>query len=140
MKDEIGIVGAGFMLGSMGFFNVMADESAALAPAPTPGLANEEVRLWYNAQLKTIDTSGPLTEVTAARVNAARNAIKQQARDMMADRAAAEQLAKDRPLEPLQYYIDKYSKQGYQGEALWKKIIESATRPNAAVNKRFGIQ
>ncbi len=59
---------------------------------------------------------------------------------MMADRAAAEQLAQERPLQPLQYYSDKYSQQGYQGEALWEKIIERSNVANEAVNKKSGIQ
>jgi hypothetical protein len=59
---------------------------------------------------------------------------------MMADRAAAEQLAKERPLQPLQYYVDKYSQQGYQGESLWEKIIERSNVPDEVVNKQFGIQ
>jgi hypothetical protein len=59
---------------------------------------------------------------------------------MMADRAAAEQLAREQPLQPLEYYIQKYSSQGYQGDALWQRIIEGAKTPNKVVNAKFGIQ
>jgi RHS repeat-associated protein len=103
-------------------------------------LSSAEVRFWYNAQVTAIDTSGPLTEETAAAVNAARNALKQQARDMMADRAAAKQLEAEQPLRPLEYYIDKYSREGYTGESLWERIIEGATTPNQSVNNQFGVQ
>ena len=70
----------------------------------------------------------------------ARNALKQQARDMMSDRPAAELLARERPLEAFDYYVDKYRKQGYSGEALWDRIIKGSTSPNADVNSKFGIQ
>jgi len=103
------------------------------------GLSNAEVRSWYSTQVKAIDTSGPLIRATAERVHNARNALKQFARDMMADRAAARQLAREQPLRPFEYYVDKYSSQGYTGEALWKRIIDGSTTPNASVNKRFGV-
>ncbi len=103
-------------------------------------LSNTEARVWYNQQLETLDTAGPLTESTAARVHGARNALKQQTRDLMSDRPAAEQLARERPLEPFQYYVDKYTAQGYKGEALWQRIIQSGATPNPTVNSKFGIK
>ncbi len=104
------------------------------------GLTNAEVRTWYNTQVRSLDTSGALTRETAEGVHDARNLLKQQARDMMADRSTAAQLAKDHPLQPFEYYVEKYSKQGLEGEALWKRIIEGGTTPNATVNKQFGIK
>jgi hypothetical protein len=103
-------------------------------------MSNADVRAWYNDQIKALDTSGPLTEITARRVHDARNTLKQQARDMMADRAAAEQLTRDRPIEPFDHYVQKYEAQGYDGQALWVRIIEGGTTPNSAVNKKFGVE
>ena len=102
-------------------------------------LSNTDARILYNNRLKQIDTSGPLTLETAARVHAARNTLKQEIRNLMADKGAAEQLANEQPLRPLEYYIEKYSAEGYQGEALWKRIIEGGTTPNKTVNQKFGL-
>ena len=104
------------------------------------GLSSADARRWYNAQLQALDTSGPLTRETAMRIHGARNALKEKARAMMGDRAAATQLAKEKPLQPFEYYVQKYSEQGYKGEALWKKIIESGSTPNRVVNEQFGIK
>jgi hypothetical protein len=103
-------------------------------------LSNAEVRTFYNQQLKALDTSGPLSEATAMRVHDARNALKLEARDLMSDRAAAAQLARERPVMPFEYYVDKYSTQGYKGDALWQRIIKGSTTPNPAVNSKFGIK
>jgi hypothetical protein len=120
---------------------VAVDELAAVkSGAPRGYLSNAEARAWYNTEVKRIDISGPPTRETAARVIAARNALKQQARDMMADRAAAEQLAKEQPLQPLEYYVGKYAKQGYTGESLWHRTIQGGVTPNAVVNKKFGVR
>jgi len=104
------------------------------------GVSNAEVRAWYNTQVKVLDSSGPLTRASAERVYEARNALKQQARNMMADRATAAQLAREQPLRSFDYYVDKYSSQGFNGEGLWKRIIDGGTTPNASVNKKFGVQ
>ena len=58
----------------------------------------------------------------------------------MSDRAAAEQLSRERPLEPFQYYVDKYTAQGYKNEALWQRIIQGSTTANPDVNSKFGIK
>lgn len=103
-------------------------------------LSNTEVRTFYNQQLKALDTSGPLSEATAIRVHEARNALKLEARDLMSDRAAATQLAREQPVQPFQYYADKYSAQGYRDDALWQRIIQGSTTPNLTVNSKFGIK
>ena len=58
----------------------------------------------------------------------------------MSDRAAVEQLARERPLEPFQYYVDTYTAQGYNNEALWQRIIQGGTTANPDVNSKFGIK
>jgi RHS repeat-associated protein len=103
-------------------------------------LSNAEVRAWYSPRAKAVDTSGPLTRRTAERVHGARNGLKAEARGMMADRAAAAELDLTQPLRPIEYYIEKYTAQGYSGEALWERIIKGGTTPNSAVDAAFGVQ
>ena len=104
------------------------------------GLNNPQVRVWYNEKLKQLNTNVEFTESNARILNNQRNNLKSQARDMMINRSAAAKLEKTDPLRPFEYYVEKYSKQGYTGEALWEKIITGSAKPNAAVNKRFGIK
>jgi hypothetical protein len=115
--------------------------AAEQAAIPAPGtLSLAQTRAWYNQMVQAIDTSGPLTRELAQRVFDQRNAIREQARDLMADRGIAADLARRFPLRDFQYYVDKYSSQGYSGEALWKRIIEGAKTTNQAINQRFGLQ
>ncbi|MBN1959658.1 MAG: hypothetical protein JW841_01820 [Deltaproteobacteria bacterium] len=102
-------------------------------------ITTAQVRSWYSHEVKKINTSGPLTRETAERVTSARNMLKQQAREMMADREVAVQLAKDKPLRPIEYYVEKYSQQGFHGEALWKRIIHGSKTPNVSINKKYGV-
>jgi RHS repeat-associated core domain len=104
------------------------------------GLSNAETRLWYNKQLKSLDTSVSFTEENAMLLHGQRNTLKSQAREMMEDRASAKLLDKTDPLRPFNYYVEKYSAQGYSGESLWQKIIQGASTPNAKVNSKFGIK
>ena len=59
---------------------------------------------------------------------------------MMADRAVAAELARTQPLRPLEHYVEKYSVQGFSGEALRRRIIRGGTTPNPAVNAAHGVQ
>lgn len=105
----------------------------------TRKLSNEEARELYNSALKNLDISGIPDRATAQKVVEARNALKQVVRDAMADTEAAKQLAQERPLQPLEYYEQKYSAQGYQGDALYLKIIEVSTKANQEVNAKYQI-
>jgi RHS repeat-associated protein len=104
------------------------------------GLTNAQVRQWYNAEMQKIDTNGSLTEKFARQVYEQRNAIKVQARELMADKVSAAELDIVRPIEPFEYYVEKYSAQGYSGEELWARIIQGSVTPNADVNAKFGIK
>jgi RHS repeat-associated protein len=114
--------------------------AAGEGPFAAGGMTNAEVRAWYAARVRTLDTSGPLTAETAARVHAARNALKAEARGMMADRAAAAELGRTQPLRSFEYYVEKYTQQGFSGDALWERIIQGGTTPNAAVNAAHGVR
>jgi len=102
-------------------------------------LMNAEVRQWYDPLAKSININRLPTEANARAVHAERNALKQQARDLMANRAAAARLEKNYPIRDFDYYVKKYSEQGYKGEALWMRIMEGGQTPNAAVSERYGI-
>ena len=116
------------------------DETASGYRFAARGLSNAEVRAWYAARVRTLDSSGPLTRESAARVDAARNTLKAEARGLMANRAVAAELARTQPLRPLEHYVEKYSVQSFSGEALWGRIIRGGTTPNTAVNAAHGVQ
>jgi RHS repeat-associated protein len=103
-------------------------------------LSDTAARKWYNDAVKQIDTNLPLTRESAEQVHAQRNALKRQARDLMADRDEAARLDLDYPLQDFDYYVDKYTAQGYHGEHLWERIMQGGTTTNPAVNQQFGVQ
>jgi hypothetical protein len=116
------------------------DETASGYRFAARGLSNAEVRAWYAAPVRTLDSSGPLMRESAARVDAARNALKAEARGMTADRAVAAELARTQALRPLEHYVEKYGVQGFSGEALWGRIIRGGTTPDPAVNAAHEVQ
>jgi RHS repeat-associated protein len=106
-----------------------APKASPTSPEPAPASrcpgapsnatpSNEASRVWYNEQLKKININVPASEANARTINAARNALKQQARDLMADRAEAARLDQNFPLKSFDYYVEKYRAQGFEGEAL----------------------
>lgn len=68
-----------------------------------------------------------------------RNKYREQARQLMKDRKLAKQLEVNNANLPFEYYINKYLNQGYTGDYLYDKILESSTRSNSLVNKELGI-
>ena len=104
-------------------------------------MSNSAAREWYNAQLGQLSqTYFAPTRQGALMAHTQRNALKIQARQMMADRNAAKLLDQTNPIRSFDYYINKYGGQGLQGEALWNRIIQGSHTPNAGVNLRFGIK
>jgi RHS repeat-associated protein len=97
---------------------------------------NFEARTWYETKVAKIDVSGPPSETLARSVHAQRNALKRQTRDMMADTEEAARLDKNYPLQDFDYYVEKYSKEGLEGDDLWNRIIDSSQRPNKEVTER----
>ncbi|AKA69823.1 phage protein [Clostridium scatologenes] len=57
----------------------------------------------------------------------------------MKDRELAEYLDTNHSNLPFEYYEKKYLKQGYNGNLLYKKILEASNRTNKKVNKELGI-
>jgi hypothetical protein len=103
-------------------------------------LTKVEARQWYNAQVKNINTKLAPTRENAEYIYKIRNALRRKARDIMANREAAAFLDREYPLESFEYFIEKYTKQGYSGEELWRRIMEGGRTPNKAINKKFGIK
>jgi RHS repeat-associated protein len=102
-------------------------------------LSEAGVRALYDPKVKLIDNKLAPTRTNAEMVHALRNAYKRLARDLMADREVAASLDKNFPLQNFEYFIKKYSDQGYSGEALWRRIMEGGKTPNKAVSKKYGI-
>jgi len=125
-----------------------AGEAQAARWATRPKLAsltNEEARLYYNYKLDTsltrivqrIESQGASRQAIAERISDLRNVLKIRTMTFMADQAAAARLPAMRPFE---YYVQKYTVQGFQGDALWNRIIKGALPPNPEVNAMFGIK
>ena len=104
------------------------------------GFSDLKVRNLYNEKLNSLNINVEFTEKNARFLVEQRNIIKAEARNLMINRQQANLLDKTRPIQPFEYYVDKYSKQGYTGDALWEKIITGSAKPNAEVNKLFGIE
>ena len=114
-----------------------------MATSPRPGsLSNIEARQWYLKQLDQLSNKVPanLTKEQEARFRIdLRNRLKRQARDLMADRAAADELDSTDPILDVEYYIDNGKKQGYTDDTLWDYLIGSSQRSRAEVNKSLGL-
>lgn len=103
-------------------------------------MTNQEVRVWYNKMLGKLNTNVAATEENARFISMQRNSLKADGRFFMKDRQAAASLEITDPIQPFEFYVEKYKQRGYTGESLWKKIIEGGNKPNADVNKKFGIK
>jgi len=132
--EAMGIDSPFFVMG--GFSSKLLSNSRTV----TSGLTNVEARLWYNNQAKSLNTSVALTRENAIALHTQRNALKVQTRAMMADRETAKMLNQTYPIQPFNFYVDKYTKQGFSGEKLWQKIIQGSSTPNKSVNAKFGIK
>jgi hypothetical protein len=104
------------------------------------GMSNAETRIWYNNQLKLLNTAVALTEKNARSLHLERNLLKATARNMMKDKQAARLLNKTDPLKPFEFYVVKYTNQGFTEQKLWERIIKGSTTPNATINSKFGLK
>lgn len=102
-------------------------------------LPNQKAREWYNGEVNKIDTNVAPTKENAERISAQRAALKDEARDLMSDQEARKRLDTDNPIKDFNYYEKKYRQQGYEGEELWRRIIEGSTTTNPDVNNRYDI-
>jgi RHS repeat-associated protein len=109
-----------------------------------PGtLTNVETRLWYRYQETTIpmliNKNLPLKD-QAKQAFELRNQFRTQARELMADRTTANILDQTNPNMTWEQAVDTYARAGYQGDALFQKIIDSSQKSRPSVNKNLGIK
>ncbi|MDD0976809.1 filamentous hemagglutinin N-terminal domain-containing protein [Pseudomonas fontis] len=106
-------------------------------------MSNVQAREWYlfeDAQiLKRIDQNAPL-ESQAQQAFALRNENRTKARELMADRVTADRLTREEPNMTWQQMIDLRTGQGFKGEDIYRKILESSQRTRTEVNKLLGVQ
>lgn len=88
--------------------------------------------------MSKIDKSLAIKE-QAMKAHLLRNKYRMQARRLMKDRELAKYLDNNNSNLPFEYYESKYSKQGYAGNLLYEKILESSSRTNKSVNKQLGL-
>lgn len=107
-------------------------------------LSNTEVRKRYVqavADIKNnIDSSLPMEE-KARKAFEARNRIRTQARDMMADEKTRKQLDIERPNKTFEELIQsKMNRKGMSREEAIQDIYKTATKTNENVNKELGLE
>ena len=60
--------------------------------------------------------------------------------ELMADRAEAIKLYINDPNMTWTQIVEKYKTQGFSGDDLWNKIIESSTKSRESVNDALGVK
>jgi hypothetical protein len=108
--------------------------------AKNPGtLSARNARAWYLSQEDIIpnllDKGLPL-EQQARQAHEFRNNIRTYARDLMADRQKAAELARTSPNMTWEQTVNKYSSRA-SGDALWNEIIKGSQRSRPSVNERL---
>jgi hypothetical protein len=102
-------------------------------------LSNEATRAWYKARLGEIpsrlDQSLPLRE-RALQAFKLRNEIKLQARELMADRAAAASLPAPRSLADV---VGRAYESGARGDDVWRYVLRGSGKSDAAVDAALGL-
>jgi hypothetical protein len=107
---------------------------------PQPGTltnTNYAARIWYRMQ--ELSNPGRINrnlslEQQARQAFELRNAARTGARDLMADRARAADLAANRPNWTWEQIVEHYRSRGFEGDALWNQIIAASTRMDPQVN------
>ena len=107
-------------------------------------LGNSEVRKWYLDSVSripdSIDSSLPMLE-KAKKAFEARNIIRTEARNMMADEKTRKLLEQERPNKTFEELIkSKMERKGMTREEAIEDIYKTATKTNANVNKELGLE
>ena len=124
--------------GSKAVINGLMDKmgySATQIRKMTGGFDGDAVRKWYKSNVDAIDINVSPTEANARSIVGQRNTLKQQARDLMSDQKAANNLP---AIESYDYYYNKSYNKGLRGEALYQDIINGGKKTNATYNKKYG--
>ncbi len=156
---DVAMAGKGLITGGAKVLARNADELAALGARnsdelaglavrnadelPNAGsLSNIEARSWYLEQERLIpdriDRSLPL-EGQAQQAHALRNDARTTARDVMSDRELAEQITRDNPNLTWDQLVEKTRAKGFEGDDIFREIIESSQRSRQSVNKKLGL-
>lgn len=106
-------------------------------------MGNTDVRKWYLGEVSkirdSIDQTLPIKE-QAKQAFEARNRIRTEARNMMADEATRKKLDKERPNKTFEELIEsKMKRKGMTREEAILDILETATKTNENVNKELGL-
>ena len=103
---------------------------------------NKAVRIWYNRHAKRvpdlIDTKQPL-RLQAVQAHEIRNSFKFQARELMKNQEARKIIDQNKPLQPVEYYYEKYSKIYTNEDDIYRAIINASSRTNKKFNDEFGL-
>lgn len=116
---------------------------AKSANSSTMKLGNTEVRKWYIDRVSKItdgiDKTLPIEE-QARQAFEARNRIRTEARNMMADEATRKKLEVERPNKTFEELIEsKMKRKGMTREEAIEDIYKTATRTNVDVNRELGL-
>ena len=119
-----------------------AGTGAAVATRALPAarsLSNEATRAWYKNALseipKRLNQAGSLRD-RALQAFKMRNEIKLQARELMADRAAANSLPSPRTLADV---VKRAYQSGARGDDIWRYVLRGSGKSNAAVDPTLGL-
>ncbi|MFQ5618371.1 MAG: hypothetical protein ACE5FR_05295, partial [Rhodospirillales bacterium] len=108
-------------------------------PAPR-SLGNVKARKWYHQQLDAIpdalDGSRPL-DVQAKLAHRLRNEARDTGREAMKDLEGAKTLSPNRTFEEM---IQKARNEGFEGDGIWRYIIDRASKSNPIVDKALGLK
>ena len=106
-------------------------------------MGNVEVRKWYVDKVSkiadSIDKSLTIEE-RARRAFEARNAIRTEARNLMADQTTRRLLDKEHPNKTFEELVEsKMKRKGMTREEAVQDVFETATKTNADINKELGL-
>lgn len=132
--------------GTTAEWNKLKDKNTTLTNSANGGkkkLDNTAVRKWYISQVEAIknaiDKSLPI-EDQARQAFEARNRIRTEARNMMADEETRKLLDKEKPNKTFEELIEsKMKRKGMTREEAIRDILETATKTNEDVNKELGL-
>lgn len=106
-------------------------------------LTNVAAREWYLAQevkIPTLLDKVATFEQQAKQAFNLRNLYRTTARELMADRKAAEALYKSDPNMTWDQVVQKYTDKGLSGDELYKEIVNASTRSRGSVNAELGVK
>ena len=102
-----------------------------------------EARTLYKAQeakIPSLLTKDAPLESQAKEAFNLRNQFRTEARKLMKNRDGAKYLTTEEPNMTWDQTVDKYRRQGLEGDELWNKIIESSQKSRPSADKAAGIK